>query len=163
MAAHHIPRASLPKALQVAVYRRDRWLCRWCKKPVIFAPVMKYLEVEIRKSGHISPISYYNRNWRRSDSPLLDLLGAEIDHVDSHSGGGPSELKNLVTSCHKCNLSKGPKTLTKWNERSKGKPIKSKYGEPQHWDGLSAVFVTLANRHQVALTADERKWIKAFA
>jgi hypothetical protein len=94
---------------------------------------------------------------------LLDLLGAEIDHVESRSGGGPSDLRNFVTACHKCNLRKGSKTPTKWNERSKEKPIKSKYGEPQHWDGLSAVFVMLANRYQAELTADEREWIKEFA
>ena len=38
--------------LQVAVFRRDGWLCCWCKHPVIFAPVMKYLERELRDAGY---------------------------------------------------------------------------------------------------------------
>ena len=108
-------------------------------------------------------MSYYNKNWRRADAPLLDLLGAEIDHIELHVSGGPSDPKNLVTACHKCNLRKGPKHLAKWSERSKEKPIKSKYGEPKHWDGLSAVFVMLAHRDRTALTAHERAWVRALA
>ena len=40
------------------------------------------------------------------------------------------------------------------------KPIKGKYGEPQHWDGLASVFVALAERHRAALTAGEKDWLK---
>jgi hypothetical protein len=101
-----ILRAPMSKALQVAIFRRDGWLCRWCNKPVIFPPALKYLEIEIKNSGNIEPLSYHNKNWRRADAPLLDLIGAEIDHIDSHSGGGASDLKNLVTACHKCNLAR---------------------------------------------------------
>ena len=158
-----LPRAPMSKALQVAIFRRDGWLCRWCNKPVIFPPALKYLEIEVKKLGNISPLSYHNKNWRRADAPLLDLLGAEIDHIDAHSGGGGSDQKNLVTACHKCNLRKGAKHLAKWNERSKERPIKSKYGEPKHWDGLSGVFVMLAHRNQARLTAGERAWIKALS
>lgn len=36
-------RDPIRKEIQAEVFRRDRWLCRWCGCPVIFAPVMRYL------------------------------------------------------------------------------------------------------------------------
>jgi len=30
--------------IQVQVFRLDGWICRWCGRPVIFAPAMKYLQ-----------------------------------------------------------------------------------------------------------------------
>ena len=48
-------RTALSKARQVAIFQRNRWLCRWCGKPVIFAPVMKYIEMEMKKAGHDKP------------------------------------------------------------------------------------------------------------
>ena len=44
-------RRALPKGDQLAIFRRDGWMCQWCKKPVIFAPVMKLLEVEVRRAS----------------------------------------------------------------------------------------------------------------
>ena len=51
-------RTAIPKRLQVAVFRRDGWLCCWCKRPVIFAPVMRFLEREIRVAGKVDPLAY---------------------------------------------------------------------------------------------------------
>ena len=53
-------RGAVPKALQVAIFRRDQWLCRWCKRPVIFALVMKYVERELRRSGQYGTSAYYH-------------------------------------------------------------------------------------------------------
>jgi hypothetical protein len=39
-------------------------------------------------------------------------------------------------------------------QASYSQPIKGKYGEPQHWDGLSALFVVLG------LTVSERDWLR---
>ncbi len=57
-------RPPLSKELQVSVFRRDRWICRWCKRPVVFAPVMKFLEREIRNAGHGAPLSITMRTGR---------------------------------------------------------------------------------------------------
>jgi 5-methylcytosine-specific restriction endonuclease McrA len=122
---------------------------------------MKYLEREVRKTGADTPLAYYHAHWTRQGSPLLDLLGAVIDHVEAFSSGGVSDIENLATACNKCNGRKSAAPLAKWGERSMDKPIKGKYGEPQDWDGLSILFVMLAERNPATLTASEKAWLKA--
>ena len=153
-------RATLSKPLLVAVFRRDGWLCRWCEKPVIFAPVMRVLELELKTSGtNTGPVAYYHSHWTRAGAPLIDLLGAEVDHVEAHSAGGRDHIDNFATVCHKCNLRKGAGTHDQFLKRPREKPVKGKYGEPQSWDGLSSVFIMLAQRHRAALTAGEKGWL----
>jgi 5-methylcytosine-specific restriction endonuclease McrA len=156
-----LKRKPLSKASQLRIFQRDGWLCCWCKKPVIFAPVMKYLELELRNAGNHEPLAYYHAHWTRNTSPLLDELGAVIDHVEAFVTGGADTEDNLCTACAKCNGRKSSAPLDKWNQREKRSPIKGKYGEPQHWDGLSSVFVVLAKRNPSALTSGEREWLKA--
>jgi hypothetical protein len=122
---------------------------------------MRYLEREIRSTGNASKLAYYDPNWTRYGAPLLDLLGAEVDHMRARSAGGPNDFENLATACHKCNIRKSAAHLDKWEQRAKEKPVKGKYGEPEHWDGLSTLFVLLALRHVGTLTKDERKWLEA--
>jgi 5-methylcytosine-specific restriction endonuclease McrA len=153
-------RKSLPKALQLSIFRRDGWLCCWCKRPVIFSPAMKFLEFELRNAGHAGPLAYYHRNGTRDGSPLLDELAASIDHVEAFSTGGPHAEENLCTACLKCNYRKSAAPMAEWDQRHKHKPVKGKYGEPQYWDGLSSVFVMLAGRYPDKLTAGEKEWLK---
>jgi 5-methylcytosine-specific restriction endonuclease McrA len=153
-------RVPLTKSTQVAVWRRDGWLCCWCKRPVIFAPLMRLLEAEIRAAGNTDSIAYYHRNWSRHGAPLLDALGAVIDHIEAFSTGGTDQLDNLATACNKCNGRKSAASLDRWGARPTERPIKGKYGEPQHWDGLSSLFVILARRDPTLLTASERDWLR---
>ena len=51
--------------------------------------------------------------------------------------------------------------MAEWDQRHKNKSVKGRYGEPQHWDGLTCVFVVLAGRFPDKLTAGEREWLKA--
>jgi hypothetical protein len=92
----------------------------------------------------------------------LDELGAVLDHKEAHASGGPDTEENLVTSCAKCNGRKGNKTQRDWDLREKRKAIKAKYGEPENWDGLSNLFVLLAERNLASLTAGEREWLRIF-
>jgi 5-methylcytosine-specific restriction endonuclease McrA len=156
------PRPPIPKESQLSIFRRDRWVCRWCNRPVIFAPVMRLIEAKVRKAGRGEPLSYYHLHWTRAGAPLLDELGAVIDHVEAFSTGGANSEENLATACNKCNGRKSSASLKKWGGREMRKPIKGKYGEPQHWDGLSGVFVILAQRDPVGLTASDRTWLKIF-
>ena len=57
-------RPSLSKALQLSVFRRDGWICRWCNRPVIFAPVMRLIERDVREIGKEPP-----------DYPITTLIG----------------------------------------------------------------------------------------
>jgi len=154
-------RAKLSKERQVRIFRRDGWLCRWCKKPVMFGPVMRYLEKEVRRAGHEEPLAYYHAHWTRDGAPLMDELGAVVDHVEAFASGGRCEDQNLVTACCKCNGRKNSLPLPAWDQLEKRSPIKGKYGEPQHWDGLSAVFIVLSESHRNDLTAGEEGWLTA--
>jgi 5-methylcytosine-specific restriction endonuclease McrA len=154
-------REKISKAVQVAVFRRDGWLCRWCRKPVIFAPVMKFIEREVKQSGYTGNLAYFHSHWTRKDAPILDELGAVIDHVEAFSIGGSSEIENLVTACNKCNAQKSSAISTKWDERRPRKVVKGKYGEPVYWDGLSNLFVMLAGKALAELSTLEREWFKA--
>jgi len=154
-------REKISKEVQVAIFRRDGWLCRWCRKPVIFAPVMKFIEHELKQSGYTGNLSYFQTNWSRKDAPLLDELGAVIDHVEAFSTGGSSEIENLVTACNKCNARKSSAGSSKWDERRPRKFVKGKYGEPIYWDGLSNLFVMLASKDLDNLSSLESEWYKA--
>lgn len=157
------PRPPLSKELQLCVFRHDKWVCRWCNRPVIFAPVMRLIEREVSAAGNGEQLSYYHAHWTRAGAPLLDELGAVIDHIEAHSTGGSSKRDNLATSCCKCNAQKSAGTVESHRTRHPHKAIKGKYGEPQHWDGLSALFVVLAQRDRSELTASERDWLRVLA
>jgi 5-methylcytosine-specific restriction endonuclease McrA len=162
-------RVPLWKAKQVEIFRRDGWLCQWCRIPVIFAPTLRLLEREVRKSGYTGPLAYYHAHATRDGAPLLDELWAVLDHVEAHSKGGKTDNDNLVTACNKCNGRKNNHLLSVWDKRAQRPPIKGKtakngnHGEPQHWDGLSMVFIVLAQREESDLTTTERQWLKALA
>ncbi len=71
----------------------------------------------------------------------MDELGAFVDHVEAFASGGRCEEQNLVTARCKCNGRETSAPLPAWDQREKRSPIKGKYGEPQHWDDLSTLFV----------------------
>jgi hypothetical protein len=144
----------------VSVFRRDLWLCRWCKRPVVFAPAMKYLQEELRKGGYEN-LAYWRYAYDRCGAPLLDELAAVIDHVKAFSVGGPADADNLTTACNRCNMRKNMSAAEKWEREHPIKPIRGKYGEPKNWDGLSSLFVYLAKRDPSNLKQTEKEWLKA--
>jgi len=122
---------------------------------------MKFIELELTQSGYTGDLAYYHAHWTRKDSPLLDELGAVIDHVEAFSVGGLDDIENLVTACNKCNAQKSSATSGKWEEKRPRKFVKGKYGEPVYWDGLSSLFVLLASRDSTALLVSEQQWLAA--
>jgi hypothetical protein len=150
----------ISRQLQVFVFRRDHWLCRWCKKPVIFAPALKYLQQELSDSGY-KGLAYWRPAYDRNGAPLLDELAAVIDHVKAFSMGGPGEAANLATACNRCNIRKNAAEAEEWERKHPVRPIKSKYGEPQGWDGLSNVFIFFAKRKGRILAGSEKDWLRA--
>ena len=50
---------------------------------------MKYLEKLVRQSGVTAgSLAYHDAHWTRRNAPLLDHMGAVIDHVQVHSRAG---------------------------------------------------------------------------
>jgi 5-methylcytosine-specific restriction endonuclease McrA len=143
------------------VFRRDGWLCRWCGRPVIFAPVMKYLKCLVKQHGVSAPLAYYDAHWTRRNAPLLDHMGAVIDHVQAHSHGGEDVADNFATACNKCNANKSNAQQDDFRKRSPRRAVRGKYGEPQDWDGLSTLFVVLIERTPETGSASERVWLRA--
>ncbi len=151
-------RKALSKRLQVEVYRRDRSLCRWCGRSVIFAPAMKYLERYARSRGYTGPLAWLSFAWRRDASPLLDHLGAVIDHVKAFSTGGAHEASNFATACAKCSMRKSAGAA-----KEPLRKVKAKYGEPEHWDGFSVLFVLMVRGDKSGVTRSEMEWYEAFS
>jgi 5-methylcytosine-specific restriction endonuclease McrA len=153
-------RPAIPVDVQVAVFVRDRWICRWCQRPVVFSPVMRLLEALVKKRGYGKPLAYFHSHWSRRSAPLLDHLGAVVDHVEAYSRGGPHGESNFVTACNKCNARKNDRLADDYVKVAPPKPVRGKYGEPRDWDGLASLFLVLA-RDETDLTPSERRWLRA--
>jgi hypothetical protein len=128
---------------------------------VIFAPALKHLGAFVMSQGFSGPIAYYDERYRRDASPLLDELALAIDHVVPYSKKGAHDDSNFVTACSKCNAKKGDRSATAHAQRHPFKPVRGKYGEPRHWDGLASYFFVAGRADPKALTFHERKWLTA--
>jgi 5-methylcytosine-specific restriction endonuclease McrA len=153
-------RLPLSHELQVRVFRRDRWLCHWCHRPVVFAPALRLLEEFARRRGYDGPLAYHDARWRRDRAPVLDHLAAVVDHVEAFSKGGAHDEANFVTACNKCNARKNNVIAEDFKRAVPSRAVKGKYGEPAHWDGFSTLFVLLA-RDSADLPTSERRWLAA--
>jgi hypothetical protein len=122
---------------------------------------MRYLERLARSRGVVRTLAYYHPNWRRDAAPLLDELGASVDHVEAHSKGGSSDIRNLATICAKCNARKGSLAADAHLKRHPLKKVKGKHGEPVDWDGLATVFVLLVDENPTVATPTEKLWAAA--
>jgi 5-methylcytosine-specific restriction endonuclease McrA len=155
-----VKRAPIPKKLAIEIFRRDRWLCYWCGYPVIFGPAIRYLESFAHTKGVKGPLAYYHPHWTRRDAPLLDHMGAVIDHVKAHRDDGKSDIDNLVTACCKCNALKSAQKREEFEAKLQRHRVKGKYGEPEYWDGLSALFVVLIKDNRDIASVSELDWLK---
>jgi hypothetical protein len=88
-------------------------------------------------------------------------MGAVLDHVKAHRDGGESDIDNLVTACCKCNALKGDAKFEVFQAKLHRHTVKGKYGEPEHWDGLSTLFVILIEGNRRMASRTERDWLGA--
>lgn len=152
-------RTKIPLDIQIRVLFRDGWLCRWCHRPTVFGPTFRLLQAFIEQSG-------YKPRWRTSIrtgvATLLRFLtmGAVIDHLEAFATGGEHVEANFVTACNKCNARKNSRSAAIYEREHPGKPVKGRFGEPKHWDGLTSLFLVLA-RSGITLTASEKARRKA--
>jgi len=153
-------RPSIPIATQVRVLYRDGWLCTLCGRPTIFHLALKYLDEFVHLNGYEGPTAYFDPRWRRDAAPLLYELASMIDHVQAYATVRAHEEANLAVACADCNERKGSRPASEYLQANLRRRVKGRYGEPKHWDGLVAVFLTLARQNPARLTANERTWLR---
>jgi 5-methylcytosine-specific restriction endonuclease McrA len=154
-------RVPIPHAVQVEVFFRDGWLCSHCRRPTVFHLALKLLAELIAPSLPGHAVAYWHPNWRRDAAPLLDELGASVDHIEAFAKGGAHDVTNFATICSRCNARKG--TRSREEHRAVHSPwvVKGKHGEPTAWDGLASTYVVLARRTTRPLSASEKGWLTA--
>ena len=136
-------RISIPKWLQMEVFYRDFWHCRYCLEPVFFNPTLKLLDK--LSPGH----GYYHPHGKTGATlSLFQWRFASADHIIPVAEDGVNTESNLVTACWKCNLNKR-------DTDSQDFPIKeiSQDLSKLCWDGLASIYPTLpgANPEWVSL------------
>jgi len=74
----------------------------------------------VESEGYPRPTAYFHEStaFRRDASPLLDELGAVVDHVKAHVEGGGIEEDNLATACARCNMRKSAQNKDTFTARS---------------------------------------------
>ena len=129
-------RKSLPKKLQLQVWKRDGWTCRYCSSPVFFAPTLKLLEG--KSPGH----GYWHSNGKTGKMLGLFQMGwASVDHIIPVAKGGNDDLDNLVTACWKCNLNYKDKSV---GEGKSEPTADNKKVKDVNWDGFSSLYPKLS-------------------
>ena len=131
-------RKNIPKKVQLNIWRRDCWGCRYCGEPVFFSPSLKIFH-------ELSPnCGYYHPNGKNGEMlPLFQWKWASIDHILPFSKGGIDSEDNYVTACWKCNLSLNDSS----SEQGKPKPKEvSKHLKKIGWDGFSSLYPKLSKR-----------------
>lgn len=136
-------------------------MCSHCRRPTVFPPALKLMAERVAKVLLDVPISYWDERWRRDQSPLLDLLGASVDHVVAFAKGGAHDEANFATICSKCNARKGTRSSEQHAAIDAPRVVKGKYGEPTAWDGLASTYFMLARQSLRVLTASEKGWLRA--
>jgi HNH endonuclease len=145
---------NVPYQLQMAVFRRDKFLCRYCCRRTVIPPVLRLLAVAFDQVFPYHPhglmTACHLGFWR-------DI--ASCDHLVPVARLGSSTADNLVTACYMCNSIKQNWLIEelRWELR----PI-----EPNaDWDGLSASLHELLriyeDRHEGARIPYFRDWLKA--
>ena len=132
-------RESIPKDIQLKIWFRDNWSCKYCGEAVFFAPTLKLLNKLSPKHG------YYHPNGKADKIlSLFQWKWASVDHVHPHSKGGKDGEDNYVTACWECNL----KLNDKSEKQGKPKPNKvNKNSELVNWDGLSSLYLELSEKN----------------
>jgi hypothetical protein len=123
---------------------------------------MKFLQQYVQSCHPDAKLAYWSLAYRRDESPLLVELAAMIDHVEPVSEGGSDEKTNLVTACYECNARKSNMGAAEFLKKYPPKRVNGKYGEPEHWDGFSTLFLTLLQQHRDVATRSELEWYGAF-
>ena len=140
---------SLTPRMQLTVFMRDKFTCRYCGKRTVFVPILRAL------SFRYPEILPYHPNWKwNSCHPIYWTHSASCDHLIPIARGGTNELGNLVTACYMCNSTKQNWLLHElgWSLF----PISD-----VQWDGLLGYYRRLCEVTEVVGQPHHRKWLQA--
>lgn len=141
-------RSAVPFAVQLRVFERDRFHCRYCGTKTIFVPALRLISVAFPREFPFDP------HWRVTKTHrAFWLYAASCDHVLPRSRGGKTEERNLATACYRCNAAKGHFTLEEL-----GWALHPAPDDP--WDGLLPAFRKLAPMAVLRIPS-LRVWIAA--
>jgi 5-methylcytosine-specific restriction endonuclease McrA len=90
--------------VELSIYERDGWHCRFCQIPVTSKEARKKLHMLLPNAAR----------WGKTNSEKhrgLSILESTLDHLLPHSRGGDNSLGNLVTACGPCQFGRGNFTL----------------------------------------------------
>jgi len=137
-------RRTIPKKMQIIVWKRDHWTCRYCNEPVFFNPIFKLFEE--MSPGH----GYYHPHGKAAVRvQFIEKRMASVDHIVPHKKGGSDSIDNFVTACWDCNLKYRERT------REEGKPDPLPINEEAaklNWDGFSSLYIQFNRKRD--------QWIK---
>ena len=117
-----------PAKVELSIYVRDGWHCRFCGCPVISKSARKKLHELFPEAAR-----WGNSNIEKHLG--LSALEVSLDHLIPHSRGGDNSTSNLVTACGPCQFGRGGWTLEEvgLNNPFDRQPI------IDSWDGLTRV------------------------
>ncbi len=121
------------KVVQLEVFARDGWRCRYCSSRVILKDARD-------RFIHAHPSA---ARWGRTNDEKhfgLSTLSASIDHVLPFKRGGSNEPANLVTACWPCQFGRNQWLLAEV-EIADPRDYPPLTGE---WDGLSRLVTKIA-------------------
>ncbi len=141
-------RRAIPFRLQLKVFRRDRFQCRYCGIRTVFVPALRLISIAFPSEFPFDP------QWRvEKTHRAYWRFAASASHLLPLGRGGKTEKTNLVTACYRCNAAKGDAAF-----EDIGWLLLSPSGEP--WDGLVGAFRRLAPI-AVSKAPSLRVWIRA--
>jgi len=150
--SQYIPR-NVPMPMQVTVFRRDHFTCRYCGRRTVLPPVLRLLSIALKE------VFPYHPHGKMSECHLAfwrDL--ASCDHLVPVARFGASEEHNLVTACYMCNSMK-----QNWTVEELGWRVRE-ISSHETWDGLSSSFPMLlevsAARFEQARIPYFRDWLR---
>jgi len=141
-------------SLQLKVFRRDRFTCRYCGRCAVFPPILRLLSITL------SHVFQYHPHGKMSQCHLAfwrDL--ASCDHLVPVARFGKSDEQNLVTACYMCNSIKQSWTVAELGWELQAIP------QDDSWNGLSDKFPALmefcGTRFAAARIPYFRNWLRA--
>ena len=113
------------RKVELSIYERDGWHCRFCNVPVVSKDVRKRLNKLFPDAAR-----WGSKNIEKHRA--LSILESSLDHITPHSRGGDNSLLNLVTACGPCQFGRGGWTI---EEVGINNPL-SRAPVLDGWDGL---------------------------